>query len=62
MVTNISETKEWKKIIIDCLNRLNAHDVIKYDINGLTGSLIVEINFNQGGITDLDVSIKRKFK
>ncbi len=62
MTIRKNEEKDWKAILIQCLHDLNDRKVIKYDFAGFTGSLILEINFNQGGITDLDASIKRKFK
>ncbi|MBI3584179.1 MAG: hypothetical protein HY096_09580 [Nitrospinae bacterium] len=54
--------KEWKKTLIRCIEDMNKYKVIKEDVKNFTGKLILEINLNQGGVTDLDVSIKRKFK
>ena len=62
MVTKNDDEKEWKKTLVNCLDKLNKHKIIGYDIKQFTGQLVLEINLNQGGITDLDVSIKRKYK
>jgi hypothetical protein len=62
MVTKNDDEKEWKKTLVNCLDELNKHKIIGYDIKQFTGQLVLEINLNQGGITDLDVSIKRKYK
>ena len=62
MVTKKEDEKEWKRILLQCLDDLNKKEVLRYDFTGFTGSLTLEINLNQGGITDLDVSIKRKYK
>ncbi len=62
MATKKEDEKEWKKTLLRCFDDLNKKEVVKYDFTGFTGSLILEINLNQGGITDLDVSIKRKYK
>ncbi len=56
------QEKSWKKVLVECLEELKEAGIIKEDIGSLTGRLILDMNFNQGGITDLDVSIKRKYK
>ena len=54
--------KNWKKVLIKCLEELRATGIINEDVGILTGRLVLDININQGGITDLDVSVKRKYK
>jgi hypothetical protein len=62
MKTTQGVGKEWKRILFKCLEDLKKEEIIKGDIENLTGRLILDINLNQGGITDLDVSIKVKHK
>lgn len=54
--------KNWKKVLIKCIEELSKEGILQEDIRFMTGKLILEINLNEGGITDLDVYIKRKFK
>jgi hypothetical protein len=54
--------KEWKRILVKCLEELGKEGIIPQDVKTLTGRLILDLNMSQGGITDLDVSVKRKFK
>jgi hypothetical protein len=62
MTKKIGDEKEWKTTLLKCLGDLATQGVIQHDLNDLTGKLVLEINLNQGGITDLDVSVKRKYK
>jgi hypothetical protein len=62
MTKKIGDEKEWKAILLKCLSDLATQGIIQYDLSALTGKLVLEMNLNQGGITDLDVSIKRKYK
>ncbi len=54
--------KEWKRILVKCLVELSREGVVPTDIKDMTGRLILDLNMNQGGISDMDVSIKRKYK
>lgn len=54
--------KKWKKTLVKCLDELSSEGILQENIGNMTGKLILEINLNEGGITDLDVSVKRKFK
>ncbi len=57
-----SSEKSWKKTLMRCLDELSRDGVLQEDIRNMTGKLVLEINLNEGGVTDLDVSVKRKFK
>lgn len=62
MTRKTAGEKEWKTILARCLGDLAIEGVIQRDVGTLTGKLVLEINLNQGGITDLEVSTKRKYK
>ena len=56
------DDKEWKRILVRCLEELGKEGILPPDVKDLTGRLVLDLNMSQGGITDLDISVRRKFK
>jgi hypothetical protein len=54
--------KEWKRMLVACLAGLAKEGVIPTDVKDMTGRLVLDMNMNQGGISDMDVAVKRKYK
>jgi hypothetical protein len=62
MKENLDKSKDWKAVLMECLRELGKKGIVQDDVWTMTGKLVLEINLNQGGITDLDVSVRRKYK
>jgi hypothetical protein len=56
------DVKEWKKVLVRCLEGLSKEGIVPQDVKELTGRIVLDLNMSQGGITDMDISVKRKFK
>ncbi len=54
--------KDWKRTVTRCLGELKEQGIVPVDIDEFTGNVTLDINLNQGGVTDLDVSLRRKYR
>ncbi len=62
MAVKKESDKVWKHVLVKCLAELAKEGVIPTDVKDMTGRLVLDLNMNQGGISDMDVAVKRKYK